>query len=186
MPKTNEFKIFNYDNLIHLGTFTKTHGIKGEIILEFSSENYDINEEPLFVETDKCLVPFFIETNSIRNYGINGVILKFDSINSEHPARLLIRNKAFIPKNKLVKIKQNTSNSLSHIYGFSVIDTVFGPIGTVTEFIDIKENPLMSVTFNSVEILIPVNGITIENIDANNKTLKITTPNGLLDIYLNS
>jgi len=70
------------------------------------------------------------------------------------------------------------------IIGFDVFDTHFGPIGSVISVIDHEANPLLQLDFKGKEVLIPLNVELHKKIDRKKRTLTLTAPEGLLQIYL--
>jgi 16S rRNA processing protein RimM len=70
------------------------------------------------------------------------------------------------------------------IEGFTVIDTVRGDIGIAVGVIDHPSNPLLQVEKEGVEILIPLNVELHKKVNRSEKTLTITSPEGLLEVYL--
>ena len=68
--------------------------------------------------------------------------------------------------------------------GFRVVDSQHGDIGTIEQVIEYPAQPLFQVMKNGTEILIPVIDEVIDTVDRQNKTIHITAPNGLIDLYL--
>jgi 16S rRNA processing protein RimM len=65
-----------------------------------------------------------------------------------------------------------------------VVDTARGLIGKAMGVIDHPSNPLLQVEMDGVEILIPLNLELNKNVNRQEKRLTLTTPEGLLDVYL--
>ncbi len=170
---------------IQLGVITKLHGVKGDVVLEFCSDNYDINEmEPIFVEIDNYLVPFFIIPNSVRNVNSTSVSFSLDTIKDQLHASYICGKKVFVPKNKLITSYDNETESNLGFIGFRIIDVKHGELGEITDFMDIANNPLFEIKNGKTEILVPINGIEIISVDEDQNTIEIKTPDGLIDIYL--
>jgi len=70
------------------------------------------------------------------------------------------------------------------IIGFEMIDTEFGSVGTITGVNDSTAQALFEVDHNGSEVLIPINDEFIEKLDRENKTITVTTPEGLIDLYI--
>ena len=70
------------------------------------------------------------------------------------------------------------------IIGYEVEDQNKGTIGTVVGVVDLKSNPLLIVDFNEKEILIPLVEELIVHVDRDSKRIKVNTPEGLIDLYL--
>ena len=48
-------------NLIPIGYFSKTHGLKGHLVLKVTSQINTINLKAFFIETNGSQAPYFIE-----------------------------------------------------------------------------------------------------------------------------
>ncbi len=173
----------NKSQCFYLGVITRTQGLKGNVNIYLdvdSPENYS-EMESVFVEINKSLVPFFIENIQVRNR--NQAIVKFEGIDTEADASKMINFQLYLPAEELPQL--NGSQFYYHeITGFNVIDTNHGAIGTVTEVLDYSNNPLLQLNFNGKEILIPIRDEVVHSVDRENKTISVTSPAGLVDIYL--
>jgi 16S rRNA processing protein RimM len=67
-----------------------------------------------------------------------------------------------------------------------VVDDVYGDIGTIQTIIEYPAQPLFQIINGDKEILVPVIDPVIKQVDRENKTIYITAPNGLIDLYLQS
>ena len=61
---------------------------------------------------------------------------------------------------------------------------VYGDIGTIASVIDYPAQPLFQIMNNGVEILVPVIDQVIKKVDRESKTIFITAPTGLIDLYM--
>jgi 16S rRNA processing protein RimM len=68
------------------------------------------------------------------------------------------------------------------LVGFEVIDSELGIIGKMTGLLDIPTNPIIQVSWNKKEVLIPLNENIVTGIDQKQKQILVTTPPGLLDL----
>ncbi len=166
-----------------IGTIVKTHGIHGELILE--AKNPDLLEnikESVFLEIDGLLVPFFI--SEIKVNSRERCRIKFDWIDSEPQAKKLTNCSVLLHIDTISHTKINYEETLNLLEGFMVIDKTFGELGIINHVIENTNNPLMSITYNKVEILIPIHPDLIIDIDSPKKKLHINCPEGLIDLYL--
>ena len=53
-------------------------------------------------------------------------------------------------------------------------------VGSITDFIDIPNNPVVEVIYNENEVLVPINDELIVNLSIENKSIHIKIPDGLL------
>lgn len=165
-----------------VGKLTKEYGTDGELILSCNSqiiEELDNKKEPVFIEFDEQLVPFFIE--KIQRKSANSYLLKFDDLPSR--ARMLIGCEVFM-FNDEAQIEEGELDELSLLYGFSVVDKEKGEIGILDSIIEYPGNPVFSILYKKKEILIPANQDFILEIDEEKRILYIETPEGLIDLYL--
>lgn len=167
-----------------LGTITKTHGIKGQVIVKLDRlSSDDIQKmEWVFIEIDGLPVPFFIEEYEEKT--TDTFILTLEDIVTEENALELVENKVFINKKD---IRPNTISEnidhLSQIIGYTVIDTVRGEIGILKDILDIEMNPLLKIVNKKKEILLPIQTEFITAVDPKNKVISVTTPKGLIDLF---
>lgn len=172
------------ENLKRLGIFIKTHGIDGQLILKLSYFREDeLNEgEPVFIVIDGIPVPFFI--SDFRFISNDTAIVKLDEvINSDQASE-------FINCNVLMESesRQNTENESSGISegieGYVIVDEKRGESGILTAIIGVMENPVMQIDLDGKEVLVPYNENIIKEINHKSKTILISAPEGLIDLYL--
>lgn len=177
-------KYFDKTLLTEFGTIAAFKGTLGDIVLKPQSPDYEINEtEPMFVEIDGYLVPFFIEEDSVF-YAKNGDIsLKFDTINSNSETANLIGKKVFVSTEDLIFNEEEEYNEEFKYINYEVYDQTDKLLGKITDIDDIPGNPLLIIhdSFEN-EILIPVNAAEILDENEIIKTIKISIPEGLLTI----
>ncbi len=173
--------------LKQIGSFTKTHGIHGHLALSLSDNiSYDlldkglIEKEAVFVEIDGIPVPFFIAKNGIRELNDKTILLSLDEIDNEK-SKKLYPAKVYINTYHISELEEIDKSSPGNWLGFSVIDQNIGPIGSLVEFIEIKENPLLNINWNGKEILIPLMADFIIEIDIENEQITTNLPDGYID-----
>ncbi len=97
--------------------------------------------------------------------------------------REFVQTDMYLPLSSLPKLTGNRFY-FHEVIGFKVIDDRLGEIGTCKEFMELTNNPLMQVDHDGTEILIPASQQFVTKVDRENKTLYVTTPEGLVDLYL--
>ena len=70
------------------------------------------------------------------------------------------------------------------ITGYKVIDSNHGNIGLIVSVNDASSQSIFVIENTGKQILIPINDKIIEKIDRENKTIYISAPNGLIELYL--
>lgn len=166
-----------------LGAIAKLHSYKGEvsIYLDVDDPQEYSHLESVFVEYDNKLIPFFLESIQIRQNGFATV--KFMDIESERQAQKLVKCGLYLPLETLPEL-DDTEFYYHEIEGFEVIDEKHGKVGTVIHIVDQPVNPLVAINFNGIEMLIPKQDQFILRVDRESKTLYISAPEGLIDMYL--
>jgi 16S rRNA processing protein RimM len=167
----------------HLGYVAKLHGFKGEVslFLDVSNPEDYADLDMVFIEINNQLTPFFIESFKLKNKGFAAV--KFEGVDSETDARFLQRKSLYLPAEILPELT-GTSFYDHEIVGFTVIDTNFGEVGVVDEVLAYQVNPLLSIMNGKIEVLVPLIDGLVKEVNRENKTITITAPEGLIEMYL--
>jgi 16S rRNA processing protein RimM len=167
----------------HLGYVAKLHGFKGEVslFLDVSNPEDYADLDMVFIEINNQLTPFFIESFKLKNKGFAAV--KFEGVDSETDARFLQRKSLYLPAEILPELT-GTSFYDHEIVGFTVIDTNFGEVGVVDEVLAYQVNPLLSIMNGKIEVLVPLIDGLVKEVNRENKTMTITAPEGLIEMYL--
>lgn len=169
------------DECYYLGRVTKPFGFKGEMTLFLDVDNQDdyAGLDSVFVEMKNGLVPYFIK--SIRFSG-NKAIAMFDDLTPDQAAALAGHD-LYLPLDLLPKL---TGNQFYYheVKGFRVVDDRHGDIGVIESIIEYPAQPLFQIMNGTTEILIPVIDQVIKQVDRENRTIYISAPNGLIDLYM--
>jgi len=176
--------------LKQIGSFTKTHGIQGDLAL-YLNENVSfdlidkgiVEKEAVFVEIDGIPVPFFIAENGIRQLNDNTLLLRFDDLD-EKKASKLVTCQVYLNTTGITTTNQKPEEDPNEWIDYTVIDKNLGKIGQVQEFIDLKENPMLSILHHKKELLLPLISDFIVSIDTENETITTNLPEGYLDALL--
>jgi len=166
------------------GTLAKIHGYKGGFILRLKSGLSDdiIGTEMVFIEIKGLLVPFFISPGNIEVRDSNSLFIKFDSINDNSKAKDFIGCNVY-----LEKINQDSFNEkldFQNYIGFEVLDSKIGKIGQLKEILSITSNPVLKISYNEKEILVPARESFLVSVDYNRKYFILQLPDGLIDLYM--
>ncbi len=164
-----------------IGHFTKPHGFKGFLnTFVFNKINM---KGTLFVNIEQTLVPFFVEKCTYKTKNL--CIVKLQDVNTQLEAEKFRQKDIFLPEELLVKKDFNTHTQA--IEGYSVWDVNLGLVGVVNAVIDYPGHQVLKVFDNSQnEILIPYNDKYVKSLEHDKKLLYVSTPEGLLDLYINS
>ncbi|OIP02192.1 MAG: 16S rRNA processing protein RimM [Bacteroidetes bacterium CG2_30_32_10] len=177
----------NIESCYYLGYTSKVHGKQGELIINLDvdfPEEYKNLESVLIRmnKQDNSLIPFFISTTQLLN---NGTLkIKIDDINTVDQAKELVGKELFLPLDTLPKL---TGNQFYYheVVNFEVLDKEKGTIGKINQVLAYPTHAIFEI-INAAgkEILIPITDEIITNVNRENKTIEITAPEGLIEIYL--
>ena len=90
----------------------------------------------------------------------------------------------YLPLSFLPKLTGNKFY-FHEIIGFEVIDADHGNIGIIQSVNDTTSQALFEILKGDKELLIPITDQIITKVDRATKTIHVTTPEGLVDLYLN-
>lgn len=170
IPKTDCEKI---------GFIRKTHGIHGEIVLEFEEQfEYSVEDaERFFIELEGMLVPFFVSDEGLRFRSGKAAIIKFDWVDTEAYAKRLVGKETFLYKEEIVDEPEEDAS----LVGFRLFDEERGEIGVIEALDDYAGNIVLTVRFKEEELLVPYNEEILVDLDEEQKTITLTLPEGLIE-----
>lgn len=169
-------------NTQEIGYISKTHGLKGHVTLRLKEDIF-IDEEKItsiFLDINGSQVPYFVEEIKLAN---QGYLVKFENIDSVETSKKLIGKTAYCLEDFITEDEE----SLKYFIGYTVIDSKYGNIGTIVDIDDKTENVVITVAHPSgAEIILPFNDDLLNEIDDDMKTVDLNSPEGLIEMYLNS
>ena len=166
-----------------LGKILRTHGNKGELIVQLDVDepsDYQ-NLESVYLDIYGERIPFFLSSVDILERGTARLV--FSDFTDSEIARELIGKEMYLPLANLPKLSGNKFY-FHEVEGFEVVDSKKGVIGKLDCVLDLPRQALFRILRNDAEILIPVADEIILNVDRVQKILYIEAPEGLIDIYL--
>ena len=165
-----------------VGFFRKTHGVHGEMVLEFEPEfEFSVEEaERFFIELEGLLVPFFVAENGLRFKSSKSAIVKFDWVDDENYARRLVGCAAWLFTHEIIRDEEDVSVAM--FVDYMLEDEKLGVIGKITNVDDFSGNLVLNVDCNGTEILVPFNEDFLILADEIQKVLKLNLPDGLIDV----
>jgi len=162
--------------LTQVGYFSKTHGVKGLLILKVEKDFVVEELKAVFIESPTGKAPYFISEVKEAN---NGLIIGLEEINAVERAKLLLGKAVFIDS-ELVNEEEEEFNWI----GFELIDKNFGSLGKISGVSDNGHQVLLSIEYKGKEVLLPLVEDFIGKIDEKGKKLFFNGPEGLIDLYL--
>lgn len=173
----------NHKDHFFVGKIVKKFSFKGVLLVKLDADDPEefINMESVFVDLNGTLVPYFIEDIALHKTEL--LRIQFEDVYDEATADSLIGCDLYLPLNLLPKL---TGNQFYYheVIGFTVIDQTHGNIGQIIGVNDQTAQALFEINYRGKEILIPVIDEFISSVDRDNKTIRVQTPEGLLDLYL--
>ncbi len=167
-----------------LGKITKTHALKGEVILFLDvdePEDYD-SLEAIFLEIKGQLVPYIIEELQMKG---RKSILKLEDIDTIEQAEPLVNAPVWLPLTALPELKGNQFY-YHDVIGFEILEAPSGsPVGILKAIYESTGQDLFAIERDGKEVLIPIVDEFIRKIDHPGRRIEVELPEGLLDIYLN-
>jgi 16S rRNA processing protein RimM len=164
-----------------VGFFKKTHGVFGELVLEFEPQ-FDItveNADRFFVELDGLLVPFFVFEDGFRFKTENSAIISFDGVDSEKYAKRMVGSSVYLFKNEIIEIADEFFDS--ELEGYLLIDEILGEIGVIDRVDNYSGNIVFTLNYKGKELLVPFNEDFLTELDKKRKIIKLALPEGLFE-----
>jgi 16S rRNA processing protein RimM len=108
------------EDCFYLGKIAKKFSFKGEVLAYLDTDEPQLyqNLESVFVELNKTLVPFFIESSSLHKEKFLRV--RFEDIQNEEDADEIMGSEIYLPLSMLPKL-EGTQFYFHEVIGFDVI-----------------------------------------------------------------
>lgn len=167
----------------YLGKIVSKYSFKGELLVKLDTDEPEIyeNMESVFVSLGNNLIPFFID--KCRLHKSNLLRIDFEEVKTESDADRIMGSELFLPLSFLPKLSGDKFY-FHEVIGFTVIDKIHGDIGSIKSINDTTSQALFEIEKGDKELLIPINDDIITKVDRNQKTIFISAPEGLVDLYL--
>jgi 16S rRNA processing protein RimM len=165
------------EEVYKIGRLGKTHGVKGEVSFQFDDDIFDRTDaDYLVLDIDSILVPFFMEEYRFRNDTV--CLVKFCDIDTQQRAQELTGCDVYFPRTLAEEVEDVPS--LASLVGFSIVDESSSKtVGRIADIDDSTVNILFELEDGT---LIPASNELIDDIDAEQQTITMNIPEGLLDI----
>ncbi len=171
------------ENPKRLGKIIKVHGVHGAMVVacDRTLQEVSIWPEWVFLEIEGGLVPFKITSEDCFVKDSHTLVLFLATVNNKESATRMVNTAVWFPENWMSQ-DPSTSWELSDLPGYSVVAEGMEGSGTVEEWIDIPENPLLKIIWEGQEILLPAQPAFIVDWSEAKRSLTIKIPAGLLDL----
>ncbi len=171
------------EECFYLGKIVSKYSYRGEVLVKLDTDEPELyeNMESVFVSLGNNLVPFFI--SRCRLHKSNLLRIDFEEVNEEADADRIMGSELYLPLTFLPKLEGNKFY-FHEVIGFTIMDKVHGDIGTVQSVNDTTSQALFEVLKGDKQLLIPINDEIVNKVDRVKKTIHVTTPEGLVALYL--
>ena len=168
--------MIRYEEVYKIGRLGKSHGIKGEISLQFDDDVFDrVDADYLVLEIDGILVPFFMEEYRFRSDSL--ALVKFCDIDTQERASELTGCDVYFPRDLA---DEDDTPTLASLVGFDLIEASNNKkVGTIASIDDSTANILFELEDGR---LIPANDDLIEDIDMQQQKITMNLPEGILTL----
>lgn len=171
------------EECFYLGKIVSKYSFKGEILVKLDTDDPELyqNLESVFVSLGNNLVPFFIDRCRLHKSDL--LRIDFEEVKTESDADRIMGSKLYLPLTMLPKLTGNKFY-FHEVIGFTVWDDVHGDIGTIESVNDTTAQALFEVQKGDKQLLIPITDEIITKVDRENSTIHVSTPEGLVALYL--
>lgn len=171
------------EDCFYLGKIVSKYSFKGEVLVKLDTDDPQQYQdmESVFVSLGDNLVPFFMEKCVLHKSNL--LRIRFEEVINESDAERIIGSKLYLPLSFLPKLSGNKFY-YHEVIGFSVIDDKKGNVGVITGVNDNASQALFEIKKENKQLLIPISDDIIKKVDRKLKSVFVTAPEGLIDLYL--
>lgn len=171
------------EDCFYLGKIVSKYSFKGEVLVKIDTDEPELydNMESVFVALRNNLVPFFIKKCRLHKSQL--LRIDFEEVTSEDDADKIMGSALYLPLSFLPELKGDKFY-FHEVINFNVVDAVHGNIGIIQSINDTTSQALFEILKGDKQLLIPINDDIITKVDRKNKTIHVSTPEGLVDLYL--
>lgn len=176
------------DEITAAGSFTKTHGLHGELhaLLDIDAD-YLLHDPCFILDIDGIFVPFFAE--SVRPKGHCATLIKPEGVDSEQEAKLFVGKTIYVNRKALATFEHQNAGVdepggyADDFIGFTINDSTGTSLGEIVDIETSTANTLFIVRTPSDKTLyVPVADEFVTAIDTEAHTITMQLPDGLLDL----
>ncbi len=176
------------DDFFELGTVIRPHGVRGQVVVEL-----DTDQPATYTKLKKVhllrpnsAVPEAVVVEKVQlTTGDKGTraLFTLQGTTTMEAAEELRGATLWLPLVELPPLTGTGQFYYHEVIGFTVIDAVAGELGPVVTFYELPQQDVLAVEHRGFEVLVPVTDSMIQTVDRTARTLHVTLPEGLLDIY---
>ncbi|MGI9138462.1 MAG: ribosome maturation factor RimM [Sediminibacterium sp.] len=166
---------------IHIGKIVAAHGIGGQIILEHALGKpiHFKGIEAIFVEKNKAsFIPYFITSAIAKTDSLTH--LQIEGIQNREATQILISKKVWLPQQEFQQLVDKTSPLA--LLGY-MVQQEGSDLGVIQEVIEQPHQLMLTILYKGQEAYIPIHHESLKGVDHSKKTVSVSLPDGLLDLY---
>jgi 16S rRNA processing protein RimM len=162
------------------GFIMRPHGLKGEVTISLDPDSpAEWNDlDVVFVELNNTLVPYYIQTVSVRG---DKAFLKLEDVDTPEQAGLLKNHSFYLPRTSRPKPVAGDFYD-DEVIGFEIHDLNALLIGKVKTIERAGINRFLIVDYQDKEVMIPAQKPLVKSINRSKKTITVDLPDGFLEI----
>jgi 16S rRNA processing protein RimM len=174
------------DDYYQLGSIGKPHGLKGFVVAFL-----DVDDLQAYRRLKSVLLEMPTAPGKLVSYDVEKLqpqaneraLLKLKGIDRIEEAEPLRNAKLYRPLQELPALAADQFY-FHDVIGYTVLDAKLGTLGVVETFYELPQQDVLAMRYQGQEVLIPVVDELVSHADQATKTLHVTLPEGLLDVYL--
>ncbi len=177
------------DDFFELGTIIRPHGVRGQVVVEFDTDQpaaYKKLKAVYFRRPGGAPMdakPVAVEKVQLTGSDGQRALFTLTGIDTMEAAEALRGISLLLPLTELPPLTGAGQFYYHEVVGFTVIDAIAGELGPVLTVYELPQQDVLAVEHRGFEVLVPINDAMIQTIDRAARTLHVTLPDGLLDIY---
>jgi 16S rRNA processing protein RimM len=167
--------------MVRIGKIVATHGLNGSLVLTHvvGKSTWLKKGQALHIEMQKgSYIPYFVA--GCKAVNPKEYIIEVEDVNKVETAKKLVSRSVYADEAILAGYAKDSP--LLWI-GFLITDSHKGNIGIVEDVLQTGTQWLAKVIYQDSEVLIPLIAQMIDTIDIKKKTIMMTLPDGLLEVY---
>lgn len=163
-----------------IGYVQRTHGLKGEVTVAFTPDAPTDWKAiaSVFVEQNGQLVPFFIESFSLKG---EKAFFKWEEVTTLDHAKALQGCSLYLPKSMRPKSGRNEFHN-DEVIGFTLVDKRLGELGDITSVEQHGAQRFLVFAHRQKQHLLPLNAPFLKSVNKTTRRITVELPEGFLDI----
>ncbi len=171
------------DNLTEIGTITKIHGLRGNVVVQCEEVLLeDFEGEPVFLILEGGPVPFFITPDSVRTRGGASYLLHFDGVDTEKEALRLVGATVMVETSLIDDEESDDPTDIYRFIGYHTCDVNTQQIGVVDDVVDYSGNIVLTLNVSDTEVLLPLGDEFVLDVDDDKRIVYVSVPEDLLNL----